>query len=395
MVRRQIRKWSFSFVDWNVHREDQYSIAYRPSLNTLLRRLVVSALAGLIAALVSYGFHSTFGVFRSPAEIRPVDEVQRAELQQTTDRMLDELRRTMTPEEWEQFQTDLAQRDAERESRVHEAHALENRVRTFVTVAYGTVMTGLLLCALLPPVSTLWQQITIARTPSQLVVRSRGLWPRTRSVPIAEYRRIRITAREIRYRPRPAAASRSAGYRWCVSLEPNIDPLLGSGDVWILEFQPHWQKERPIEQMRLPERVSRLSDALKRMTGVEPDPFIVVEFRGEVISSLGTRRYVMSGPAGERGTRIVESGPVVQQRTYSFDEMPPEFRRQVEEMLARGQTSSELSVVRTSTVPPGDAPKMDFTFRDADGNVHHYRSLDEMPPNIRALFEQVKNSGLR
>lgn len=395
MVRRRIRVWSFAFVDWNVHSEDHYSISYRPSLHTLLRRLVVSALVGLLAAFVSYGFHSRFGIFRSPAAILPADDVQRAELQRTSDLMLDELRRTMTPEDWERFQTDLAQRDAERKSRVQEAQALEDRFRGYVTVAYWTVMTGLLLCALLPPLSALWQQVTIARTPSQLVVRARGLWSRTRSVSLAEYRRIRITAREIRYRPRPAAASRSTGYRWCVSLEQDIDPLQGKGDIWVLEFQPHLQKERPIEEMRLPERVAHLSDALKRMTGIEPEPFVVVEFRGETISPLGTRRYVMSGPAGELSTRVYESGPMVQQRAYSLDEIPPELQRRVKEMLARGQTSTELIEVRTTTVPPGDAPKTDFTFRDADGKVHHYRSLDQMPPDIRALFEQVKNSGLR
>jgi len=126
------------------------------------------------------------------------------------------------------------------------------------------------------------------------------------------------------------------------------------------------------------------------MTGIEPEPFTVIEFRGESISPLGTRRYVMSGPLGKLEKRVYTSEPVVHERTYSIDEMPPEFRKEVEKMLARGESTAEFSEVRTAWSPPGGPPLTKISYRDAAGNVHHFQSIDEMPPEIRTILEQMK-----
>jgi len=63
--------------------------------------------------------------------------------------------------------------------------------------------------------------------------------------------------------------------------------------------------------------------------------------------------------------------------TTLLEEVPPEVRRQIEALAGRSEAEEQ-------EVPCGTT----FVFRDASGQERTYRSLDEMPPTVRALFEQ-------
>jgi hypothetical protein len=64
---------------------------------------------------------------------------------------------------------------------------------------------------------------------------------------------------------------------------------------------------------------------------------------------------------------------------HSLDEIPPEIRAMLKEVQASG-TAIEKSV---------------YSFQGPDGQKHTYHSLEEMPPEIRATYESIlKQQGL-
>jgi len=64
-------------------------------------------------------------------------------------------------------------------------------------------------------------------------------------------------------------------------------------------------------------------------------------------------------------------------RVYrSLEEMPPELRARAEQMMRQGQARQQRIVIR-----------------DAQGNERVYNSIDELPPDIRARFEQTRRGG--
>jgi hypothetical protein len=92
------------------------------------------------------------------------------------------------------------------------------------------------------------------------------------------------------------------------------------------------------------------------------------------------------------------SKPGGEQHTYrSLDEVPPEFRAQFEKL--QSEVTKELDTGLQSADVLRDAPQPGiivrkeirvFKFKDASGKEQVYHSLDEMPPEKRALFERVQ-----
>jgi hypothetical protein len=64
-------------------------------------------------------------------------------------------------------------------------------------------------------------------------------------------------------------------------------------------------------------------------------------------------------------------------QAQSFDDIPESQRPQFEELQRTLQTK-------------GAAHETRFIFRDMTGQEHVYKSPDEMPPEIRALYEQIR-----
>lgn len=107
----------------------------------------------------------------------------------------------------------------------------------------------------------------------------------------------------------------------------------------------------------------------------------------------GPHRWVIKGKISLQTTN--KQG---EQHVYrSLDEVPPEFREKFEKL--RSEVAKETDAAVQSAVASKDAPKPAFIFRkeirvfkfkDASGKEQVYHSLDEMPPEQRAIFEKVR-----
>jgi hypothetical protein len=87
-----------------------------------------------------------------------------------------------------------------------------------------------------------------------------------------------------------------------------------------------------------------------------------------------------------------------EQHTYrSLDEVPPEFREQFEKL--QSEVTKDLNTELLSAEALNEAPKPGiivrkeirvFKFKSGLGKEQVYHSLDEMPPEKRALFEKIQ-----
>ena len=84
---------------------------------------------------------------------------------------------------------------------------------------------------------------------------------------------------------------------------------------------------------------------------------------------------------------------------HSLDEVPPGMRAEVEKLESEVLAGKGNSLSFTETSPTGNAITSGiikkqsvsvFKIKDASGNEHIYHSLDEMPPDIRALVERAQ-----
>ena len=77
---------------------------------------------------------------------------------------------------------------------------------------------------------------------------------------------------------------------------------------------------------------------------------------------------------------------------HSLDEVPLEFRKEIEKLESEGLKESfraSLSDGLTTKIISKKKASL-FKVKDAEGNERIYHSLEELPPNIRAAFEQAQ-----
>jgi hypothetical protein len=84
---------------------------------------------------------------------------------------------------------------------------------------------------------------------------------------------------------------------------------------------------------------------------------------------------------------------------HSLDEVPPELRAEFEKLETEVMKEKGNSASFTETSPAGNAITSGmiskksvtvFKIKDASGNERIYHSLDELPPDIRALVEGIQ-----
>lgn len=293
----------------------------------------------------------------------------------------------------------------------HRLHAeTQWRDMTTVCAALGGLVAFL---GLVYPTSCLWLRFALDRDArGGLVVQAGRVFPATRTWPAGWFSRVYVVAQ-----PARAGGGRS-GYRWCVRLK-------GTTEV---EFWPDFQEHPPTPGQFSP-RTSEFLSALQKLTGLSCDaPVIVGSYAapssGEGVSSVSLvhteagrftsldevpehlreefRRLqaeAMSDPSSlvSPGSRV--AGHITQtihfcdasgrEHTYhSLEELPPEIRAQVESHVARAKPIA---------IPPDGFPEGlqmetsgSFSFRDAQGRERTYDSPDEMPPEVRAVYEEMR-----
>jgi hypothetical protein len=81
--------------------------------------------------------------------------------------------------------------------------------------------------------------------------------------------------------------------------------------------------------------------------------------------------------------------------------VPPELRPEIERLMQKAKDSPERAggrpvefsakMVRTTSIDGFSGSKTEvIRFRDADGTEHVYNSAEEMPPEIRAIYERIQ-----
>lgn len=380
-ARIEIRPGVFDVYDWNCVEMTTQSIVYRPSSRTLLRRLGNTLFALiLIAAMTSYVFY-----FRNSENRRAVyrDAVSS---QQDLEAMTQSIRETMTQAEWDRIQETVAQQRAEREAQQEEADARRRDIGTIAFNIYLGLSALIGTLGILSPLSVLWNRVSITVIGrNRIAVTSRGVKSRTHEMTIERDTRVALRAMERVARRRHAGIVRK-GYRWTVRLEPTPSLAMMGGSIQTIDFEVDHQQDRPVEGMRLPPRVQQFVEGLQRMTGLNAAPMEIYDFEAEH-SFFGMRGRMVSSRRTPLGSaQVFASEPVVMSRTMSFDEMDPAMRAQFEAFRNRAGAGPD-EVVTAEVVSHGG----NITFRDQDGTVRSFNSIDEMPEEIRALFEMMRD----
>jgi hypothetical protein len=382
--RQRIRPRRYDIRDWSLAVESPGRLVYRPSLLTLSRRLMRSALILIVfAPFVYYGLKATSRDYFEPTpHEQAVFEEEAARLSSETSQVVDSMRERMSAEERATFEAKIEANERRRAYEQERARSQLEQTRRWANIAAVAFACLLGFTAAAGPLSCAWQRVSIFREPcGGLTVKKRGLWPSTVSVPQDGIHRLSVRAAEVIHRRRHAGISR-LGHRWSISLELGPSGPGKSGDLDTLEFHVHYQKLRPMESEALPERVARLVGALEQMTGLKAGPPTIMDLQ-DVRMGLFGPRWVVAGKGEPFVIKRMLEKPIVRTRTYSLDELPPELQSQAGDLADKTRATGKTY---TRSLSVGDAIK----FRDADGSVHTYSSPQEMPPDVRELYEQMR-----
>ncbi|NUM55349.1 MAG: hypothetical protein HUU46_17010 [Candidatus Hydrogenedentes bacterium] len=376
--RIRVRPRTFDIYDWTCVEMTPQSIVFRPGSATLIRRLGATLIAALLIVLMSaYVFSSRFTQRQQPQTF----ESDRRELQSA----MDSLRESMTPGEWQRIQDDAARTRAEREARQSARTERYETIRSAGFAVYGVICGLLAMMGIYSPSSALWHRVSIfVSGRNQITVASRGLWTTTNRLSIDRDTRVCVRVVERLRRRRHARMSR-LGYRWTVSIEPAPGLELLGATMEPLSFDIHHQTDRPVEEMPLPPRVRQFVEGIQRMTGLLPEPLVIMDYEASSSFFGGRGRLVSSRSTPVFSAKTYVSEPVVLSRTINVDEMSPEMRAQFESLRARARPDEVITAEITTTGGP-------ITYRDQNGAVHTYQSLDEMPEDVRAIFAMMRRA---
>jgi len=365
-------RYRFEFTDWNLYRNTADMLVYRPGVKTLLRRLVWSVLALVLIACTQYGYREAASRLAPPDRetANPALSGQYHDLDRRANEMREQLRGSMTEAEWRDFEAREAENQARNQAEIDSV--IKQREQIMNAIRYGAISLTILLAmgAILPPLLALFEQITIARNVrGDFTVARRRLLTRTVACPGSTLSPVKVYARAMARNGQDGGGSHS-GCRWIVSTES--DPMRGGTGTGFEFHVDHWNRA-PATQNRLPDRVAALVDGLNRLTGHSYEGPIILDSIPYSPKSFGAR------------VQFGSRGPAVRTQTFtSLGEVPPELRGEIESLMS-GPSGSEGSgiqrrVIRTEHI----------TVQDADGNVRTFNSAEELPPEMRSIYEEMR-----
>ncbi|HOZ48591.1 MAG TPA: hypothetical protein PLO37_23230 [Candidatus Hydrogenedentes bacterium] len=355
---------AYDIQTWRRAKTAPGELVYRPSSSTLIYRLILTVLT----AFIIYGLYRSGGVDAwrtishgpprpaSPVAVTPPgSDSDGASTGLSTER--------------------LAQLQQERTER------MERQRQSLEQIDYAIawiLCVAAILCALvglLAPASTLWQSVRVRRDPrGDIEFRRRGFTGlvSSRSCPRDQLAFIGTSVHESFAGRRPR---RPLGWRWRVTVysrkdAPGLTPFA-------VDFLCLLERERPSQHGRLPAVVEQLVDGLEGVTGLTCDrTYGVAEARGPRL-----RRGVITTHA------VATSEPHVTRTTRTFrslDEIPEDLRERFGAQLEQ----MRVDVERTGQPQQREVSSRTITVRDSSGQTRTYHSIEEMPPELRARYEQ-------
>jgi hypothetical protein len=367
----------YSIFDWRPSTTDEGGLLFRPSLRTVWRRLALTLIAAILLGMMwwSHGFPWKQ---EPPAAPAPANQ---AELDAAARELQADFERNMTPEQRRQFQQRLDRAQLERERRLAGQRAQLDWMDRAGRAVHWTVFEALLVLGLLPLLLAAWERVDLRNGPEgELIIRRRRFLTSERAWPRGSFGGIMCSAAERIHRTRRYETHE--GWFWVVRLLPRHEhgglAAPQHLDDPVVEFDVGRQPDRPFSEHKPPKRVRTFLKHLCRMTELDPAS---VQFGLVPEPVYQPRGFWQRWPRVRKQTVTYTSAPVVESVEYrSLDEMPPEMRKKVQRMMKQGIPSEGIA-----------QESVRITIRDADGNERTYTSLDEMPPDVRESYEKVRH----
>ncbi len=357
---------------WQPGKSTQDRVVYRPSRRTLGHLLGISGLAlFLLALLIWYSGFPWAPASDQGAQPKPVRTVTAEEIQQVQ-QFTEKLKQNLSPEMRAELEQKSAARVKKMQHQVEQNKAVRHTGHLIMTILYWVMYGSLCAVMVLPPAAYPFEWVTIQRSGDDLIVRKRGVWSVTRRWPLSTFGQI-ICYVDAESRRSPGDISTIVGWRWMVKLAAPAETWIEQEPSLVddpeVVFFIDYRKIQPANDEPLPGSVNKLTAHLQRLTGIES--VVRGEFsvdRSLLLGDRVTQRYPMA--TKPKITRHV---------AYSLDEIPAELRPTAEKMF-KESAEKKGPVVRQS---------FSATVRDSDGNTTVYNSLDEMPPEMRARYEEA------
>ncbi|MCU0960652.1 MAG: hypothetical protein MUF48_11160 [Pirellulaceae bacterium] len=323
---------------------DRVRVVYRPTLHTALLRLRISLVCLLVLVIVQL---STRGLHRSGSAATPDPSALGAVAAES-----------------------LAPVDVLGRSIAWTAH---------------TISIALFGLALFAPLSCLWGRTVVENNAAgQLAVFSLVYWPRRRTWPPDHLGSLRVWAMERYWFYRRRMTGHA--WEWYVQLTPRggvsmpFGPgIAAQGITESPEFLICRQASAPHQDDPLPEPVREFASAVAHLTGLTVEPFRLVA------AEVHRRRWGYPRVVSKTTHQVTFSGPGARTsstQTYaSLQDMPPELRQRVAEMLQSGQVTRKpdgtLEIVSEQVT-------RSETLEGADLDAH----LDALPPEVRDMLRR-------
>lgn len=223
------------------------------------------------------------------------------------------------------------------------------------------VLLAALMLALLWPLSGLWNLVVFERTGQGFSVGTRWLFPRSRVLLANNFTRVVYGRQEYIFRNKRGGLT-DHYWAWYARLEGRDGALQDSPRL--VTFFPLRERFISNLQQRPPERVAQFLNWLYLNTNLPVEGPQIVE-----APLLGTR--------GRLGKTVMLDQKTTTHTFDSLEQVPERFRSLAAQMMEEAQQEVNQSSAQ-------------FRFLDSGGEQQTYTSLEEMPPEVREIFESMQ-----
>ena len=358
---------------WRQKGGAENELRYRPTVWTVLRRLAITAVCFLIAGLWEWNHQRGERQLYNPVDYTASPE-REAEYQAAREQSVESLREVLDPEAIERILAEADAGRAERDRRAAGATAQYNQVRLALLYVHYGIFGFFVFVGLYPPLSCLWNRVTITRTPQgELAITSFFVWYRTRYWPLEDFYAIRTFAKE-EYGFNRRGVVNAHNWVWYVQLslrgQPQM-PLSGAAGLVFGPSSPQFQvyKERHQPSMigKAPEPVRELVKGLRALTGLKAEPPQLLEGR-----IVGRKKVAYQATMAE-----VEATPVTR-RQHTFrpgEPIPEDIRAQIAAMTGDRVEEQADGVIHHV--------QQDIVVTDEQGRSVRYASIEDLPEEVR------------
>ncbi len=370
-------------LHWKLTSNQGGRFVFRPTLATLPYRLKVTFVAALFIGIFGAVY---YGVMESAQPIAlPGKTAEAKALELKTRALFDD----------GSAEQAFAQAERNRAYQYEMTNWRRGQVRTYATATFGALAGLLGFAGLLAPASLLWNRLAIFKDQfGNLHIKRNKLFGGESIIPVERLGGIDVSVKEQLFIDRELFRTYHQGWRWRVALlyRPEGADFGGiAAELW-----PYQQKDKPLGKGQPPQPVRDVLDTLAHLTGLSYGPPRFVEVSNIDYSPWRgvTKRYQSDAP-------IVTKSPV-EWRTYDgMDDIPAHLRESLESMANDSRSApvdtrhlpphirEHIQHAEAKGVPVEHRQSMTFSFKDANGNTVTYNNLDEMPPQVRAMYEQA------